>query len=255
MLSRLVQLVALGAGLLPAAYADSGLGASPVVETAEPVPTNWGVLTMPGASLLDVFGPLEMLYLVAANNYLNLTIITPTKENVVLTPPLGNKFNSTYGPVYVGSATMKDNLDDLEVLLIPGGAAARDQSLLYIDDWVAEMYPKVRYLVTICTGAIFAARAGVLDGRRATTNKRAWALVTAQGNNVTWVAPARFVVDGNIWSSSGVTAGLDLMLHWVKTWYGNDLYNLIADGSEIVPRAHDDDPFTDKFGIPHQGQL
>ncbi|KAI9159014.1 DJ-1 family [Paramyrothecium foliicola] len=246
----------------PAQPTPDSCGQGPVTEAPtvpgegmpEDIPVNWGVLAMPGADLLDVFGPLEVLYFVAGKSYLNLTIITPTEENVVLDPPMGNKFNSIYAPTYVGSATMKDNLD-LDVLLIPGGAAARDPSLLYIDDWVAEMYPKVKYLVTICTGAIFPARAGVFDNRRVTTNKKAWETVTKHGNNVTWVAPARYVVDGNIWSSSGVTAGIDLMLHWVKTWYGEELHDLIAHASEIEPRAHDDDPFTDMFNIPHSGQI
>jgi hypothetical protein len=52
-----------------------------------------------------------------------------------------------------------------------------------------------------------------------------------------------------------VTAGFDLTLEWVRQWYTKDLYDLISIGSEIVPRAHDDDPFTDLLGIPHQGQL
>jgi transcriptional regulator GlxA family with amidase domain len=166
-------------------------------------PTNWGVIVMPGASTLDVYGPLEMLYFVAANNYFNLTIITPNGENVVVKPPMGNPHNSTFSPEFVGSASFEDELD-LDVLLVPGGAAARDPALTYVDDYLVRMRPQVDYLITICTGAIFAARGGLFDGRRATTNKNAWNLVTAHGENVTWVAPARYVIDGDTWSSSGV---------------------------------------------------
>lgn len=153
--------------------------------------------------MLDLYGPIELLYFVAGNRYLNVTIITPTADNIVITPPMGNRYNSVFKPEIVGAATFEDDLD-LDVLLVPGGAAARDSTLTYVDDYVAEMFPKVKYLLTICTGAIFAARGGAFDGRRATTNKNAWDLVTQHGTNVTWVAPARFVQDGKVLSSSGV---------------------------------------------------
>lgn len=160
-------------------------------------------MAFPGVDLLDVYGPIEMLYLVASNRHLSVKIITPTDENIVVSPPLGNRYNSTYAPEIVGVATMDEDLD-LDILVVPGGAAARDDSMTYVDDYIVEKLPGLRYLHTICTGAIFAARGGVFNGRRATTNKNAWDLVTAHGDNVTWVAPARYVIDGNIWSSSGV---------------------------------------------------
>jgi putative intracellular protease/amidase len=168
-------------------------------------------MAFPGVDLIDVYGPIEILYMVAGHNYLNLTIITPTSDSVVINPPMGNPYNSIYKPEIVGSATLEDELD-LDVLLVPGGAAARDQSLTYVDDYLIKMAPKVDYLITICTGATFAARAGLLSGRRATTNKRAWDFVTGHGENITWVAPARYVIDGDIWSSSGVCTRLSVMI-------------------------------------------
>jgi transcriptional regulator GlxA family with amidase domain len=170
---------------------------------------------------------------------------------------MGNRFNSTWEPHVVGQTTFAESLqqDDFDVLLVPGGAAARDPALTYVDDYLVEMFPKVKYFITVCTGALFAARAGLLDNRRATTNKGAWDLVTQHGENVTWVAPARFVIDGDVWSSSGVSAGIDLTFEFVKRFYGQELHDRITVFTEIVPRAHDDDPFTDIVGIPHQGQL
>jgi putative intracellular protease/amidase len=145
-----------------------------------------------------------VLYYVAANRQLSVTIINPTTDNIIVNTPMGNPYNSTFGPEVVGRATFDDDLD-LDVLLVPGGAASRDPSMTYVDDYIKKMFPRVKHFITVCTGAIFAARAGVLEGRRATTNKRAWDLVTAEGENITWVAPARFVRDGNLWSSSGVS--------------------------------------------------
>lgn len=166
---------------------------------------NWGIIAVPGVDMLDVYGPIELLYFVAGNLHINVKIITPTTDNIVITPPMGNRFNSTYQPEIVGQATFDDDLD-LDVLMVPGGAVARAPNTEYIDEYLLKMLPKTRHFVTICTGALFAARAGIFKGKRATTNKGAWDLVTAHGDDVTWVAPARFVRDGNIWSSSGVSS-------------------------------------------------
>lgn len=48
---------------------------------------------------------------------------------------------------------------------------------------------------------------------------------------------------------------MDMTVEFIRQFYGEDIYNRIILGTEIVPRAHDDDPYTDIIGIPHQGQL
>lgn len=94
---------------------------------------------------------------------------------------------------------------DIEVLLVPGGAGVRLLNLTTQIEFVRKMYPNVRYLISTCTGAGILAKAGVLDGRSATTNKKVWNETTQMGPKVEWKSPARWVVDGNIWTSSGVS--------------------------------------------------
>lgn len=72
--------------------------------------------------------------------------------------------------------------------------------------FVKDTYPKLRYLNTICTGSALLARTGILDGRRATSNKAFYKIVTAERPAVNWIPKARWVVDGNIYTSSGVSA-------------------------------------------------
>lgn len=72
-------------------------------------------------------------------------------------------------------------------------------------------------------GAGLAARAGALDGKFATTNKHAWAEIVPLGPRVNWVAVARWVEDGNTWSSAGVSAGIDVTLAWISKVFGESV--------------------------------
>lgn len=75
-------------------------------------------------------------------------------------------------------------------------------------EFIRERYPSVKYLISVYMGAGIVARTGLLDDRNATTNKKVWDMVTAVGPKANWKSPARWVVDGNIWSSSGVCTPL-----------------------------------------------
>lgn len=107
------------------------------------------------------------------------------------------------GELYVPTNTM-DDVPPLDVLIVPGGFGTRGLGTdKRWEEFVKRQYPTLKYLLVVCTGASIVARAGILDGRRATTNKAAFAWVKTQGPNVKWVEEARWVVDGNIWTSSG----------------------------------------------------
>ena len=101
----------------------------------------------------------------------------------------------------------------LDVLLLPGtaevsGYAWRDPNIL---DWVRQQYAKVQYLTAVCTGGLILQKAGLLKGRRATTH---WQLMEAFENDpeITAMPEARYVRDGKIITSQGVSAGMDMAL-------------------------------------------
>ncbi|KAL2171518.1 hypothetical protein VTG60DRAFT_2686 [Thermothelomyces hinnuleus] len=145
------------------------------------------------------------------------------------------------------------NAPALDILLVPGGAGTRmleERGDRAMQDFIAARYPELRYLLTVCTGSATAAAAGVLDGRRATSNKGAWSWVVTHGRNVTWVPSARWVVDGNIWTSSGVAAGMDMVYAFLEHYYADNrapvqtMINLV----EYAPHT---DPHWDPFSIVH----
>lgn len=137
---------------------------------------------------------------------MNLYLIAETMDPVTSQPSSAamNTYNSSFWPVILPTHTFA-TAPELDVLLVPGGPGVRAPNLQNITDFIADQYESLEYLITICTGAGLAAKSGVLDGRRATTNKSAWSTITAWGPNVDWIRQARWVVDGNIWTSSGVS--------------------------------------------------
>jgi transcriptional regulator GlxA family with amidase domain len=141
-------------------------------------------------------------------------------------------------------------LGDIEVLIVPGGGGTR-QNISEEIAFVKDMYPKLKYIISVCTGATILSRAGVLDGKKATTNKRSWPWAVAQGPNVTWVPTARWVEDGNIFSSSGVSAGIDVAYAWVSRVYGEPVANYLALSAEYNREtdAHHD-PFGKVWDVP-----
>ncbi|KAI1755751.1 class I glutamine amidotransferase-like protein [Xylaria castorea] len=204
-------------------------------------PTKFGAVLFPGFQALDVFGPLDVLNNLSDSTPLEFIALAATLD------PVNTKVN---GPGRIGQSivpthTFDDCPEDLEVLLVPGGFGARDPAILTpVAEFVKRIFPKLRYLLTVCTGSAIVAQSGVLDGRRATSNKRSWEWATAQGPAVHWVRQARWVVDGNIWTSSGVSAGIDLTFAFIADQYGEEVAKQLADRAEYVRNTDSSsDPF------------
>lgn len=102
------------------------------------------------------------------------------------------------------------NAPALDILLVPGGTGVDVRGLMndtWVEDFIASRVDQLDYLLSVCTGAASLAKSGALSGKKATTNKSAWASVVSYGTNITWVPSARWVEDGKVWTSSGVAAG------------------------------------------------
>ena len=106
------------------------------------------------------------------------------------------------------------------------------------------------YTLSVCTGSGLLAHAGVLDGNRATTNKAAIHWVADQSPQVTWVPQARWVEDGTIFTSSGVSAGMEMALGAITRMHGRAAAEEAAKWAEYT--WHDDadhDPFAAIHGL------
>jgi transcriptional regulator GlxA family with amidase domain len=122
--------------------------------------------------------------------------------------------------------TIRNGIDTLLVAGGPGSRSAMQDQLLLA--WLRRMAPQVHRLGAICTGSFILAEAGLLDGRRATTHW-AWSAAFARRYpRVTVDADPIFIRDGKIYTSAGVTAGMDLALALVEEDYGREVALQIA---------------------------
>lgn len=124
------------------------------------------------------------------------------------------------------------NAPALDVLFVPGGMGTRlvdENNNTEIERFITRRYPQLDYLISVCTGAVFLAKSGVLNGKRATTNKATYNwVVGGHGENIKWEPNARWTVDGNIWTSSGVSAGMPTLVSVVMMQWTNVLLGLDA---------------------------
>ena len=181
---------------------------------------------------------------------MNLSIIAATLDPVTTKVESHNPCASNFAQTIVPTHTF-DSAPRLDVLIVPGGLGNRSHDIVAVVEFIKSTYPSLRYFISICTGSGLAARAGILDGRRATTNKRAWVETIALGPRVKWVSHARWVVDGNIWTSSGVSAGIDATLAWIEAVYSEEEAKSVANGMEYTRHLDKNyDPFADLHKIP-----
>lgn len=137
-----------------------------------------GIILFPGFQITDAFGPYDTFYF--ANNALrsraqpgiSVCLLAETSD---LTTSRPHNIEGAFGADVLPSYSFADAPKDIDVLLVPGGQGTRaTESSQAVVDFVKERYPTLKYLLTVCTGSVLAARAGVLDGKRATSNKRSF---------------------------------------------------------------------------------
>ncbi|MFA3918175.1 DJ-1/PfpI family protein [Ruegeria hyattellae] len=197
-----------------------------------------GALIFPGFELLDLFGPMEMFGLLDDKFKLCLVAETPSKVT-------SNQRLAAYAEHGIEEG------DAYDILFVPGGAGTRREvDNPTLTQWIAQVSAQAEYTLSVCTGSALLARAGVLNGRKATTNKAAFSWVAEQGPKVMWQRQARWVEDGPFITSSGVSAGMDMTLGAIALMHGQETACDVARWCEYTwheDKAHD--PFAQLHGL------
>jgi transcriptional regulator GlxA family with amidase domain len=167
------------------------------------------VLAVEGCQSLDVLGPVEVF------RHASLEVADAYRVEVV--GPGDNETITMENGLRLGVAPLPEPPPRHDTLMVAGGegarAAVRDAAIV---DWIARASRRAQRTASVCTGAYLLAAAGLLDDRRATTH---WAFCEDLADSYTNVrveADPVFVREGSVWTSAGVTAGIDLSLALVE---------------------------------------
>lgn len=181
---------------------------------------NVNILLFDDFETLDAFGPIEILGKIDDYKI---------------------KYYSLKGGVIVsaqGTSIITEKVESVSkkgILVIPGGKGTRilvnDKQFLQALKDTAE---SSIYCLSVCTGSALIAKAGLLNNKKATSNKKAFDWVESINSDVNWIKKARWVVDGKYYTSSGVSAGIDMTLGFVKDRYGKQKAIDIAEHIEYI---------------------
>lgn len=193
----------------------------------------FGLLLFDGFETLDAFGPAEIIGNMPEDfelHYYSIAggIVKSSQQVQVVTEPLCT-------------------FPDKQVLLVVGGQGTRqlvsDKTFI---DGLTDKVNKSAYVLSVCTGAALLAQTPILDGRIATSNKRAFDWVKSQNSRVRWQASARWCRDEYLYTASGVSAGMDMTLGFIADQYGQKKAREIAHRIEYTWH---DDATVDPFGV------
>jgi len=191
-----------------------------------------GAIFYPQFELLDVYGPLEMF----GNLGERVSIVTVAEQAGPVASAQGPRTLADYG---------FDDCPKLDLILLPGGIGTlaeltNDKLLRFLTDRSAE----AAVTMSVCTGSALLAKAGLLDGLRATSNKQFFDLSVQQSDKVEWIAAARWVDAGRIATSSGVSAGMDMALAIIERLFSAEDAETICALTEYQRHTDpDSDPF------------
>jgi transcriptional regulator GlxA family with amidase domain len=200
-------------------------------------PRTLGALVYSGFQALDLWGPLEVFGDCA-----------PAIEPVLVGLEPG-PVASAQGPRAMAEHSLESS-PRVDLLLVPGGDVTPHLGDARLQDWLRTVSLEAEIVMSVCNGAAILADSGVLQGRRATTNKALFGSIAASYPEVTWVTQARWVEDGKFVTSSGVSAGIDMALAVIAHLAGEQTARALATWIEYEPHRDSTwDPFAAIYGL------
>lgn len=185
-----------------------------------------GILVFPDVEILDFCGPYEVLAAVRLDESRRREEASPFA--VLLVAETLNPIRTKGGLRVLPDVTF-DECPELNWLIVPGGwGVRREINNPGLVSWIAKRGQAADLVASVCTGAMLLGKAGLLAGKRATTHISSLDWMRAEFPDVTVVEEQRWVEDGKIISSAGVSAGIDMALHLVKKTFGPEVVHATA---------------------------
>jgi transcriptional regulator GlxA family with amidase domain len=192
-------------------------------------------LVFDDCQILDLCGPYEVFHFAGLwlmrlgkkDPAYRLLVISAGRESI----------KTMSGLPIVPDLSYRDFGDGIDTLIVVGGTGVWDACKdIELVAWVRSVAPRVRRIASICSGAFLLAEAGLLHRRRATTHWMYADMFAASYPSVELDATKIFLRDGNIYTSGGITAGIDLALLLIEEDVGSDVMLAVARTMVVFPR-------------------
>ncbi|KAJ7173055.1 class I glutamine amidotransferase-like protein [Mycena crocata] len=178
--------------------------------------------------------------------------LAPTLDPIV---SIAGAASATFNPTKT-YAEVAASGQQFDIIWVPAGprpdSTGTDRTPKEEIEFIRRQAPKAKYILSVCSGSLQLAFAGVLTGKRATTNKAFYHMITetpSPSTNIQWVPTARWVVDGNVWTSGGASTGSDMALAFLEHLAGAKLTRQVRSIMEIPEVSSDGDPFAAMLGL------
>ncbi|GAB6460545.1 DJ-1/PfpI family protein [Bacillus cereus] len=172
-----------------------------------------GIFLFDDVEVLDFAGPFEVFSVTEVDEEKPFTVYTVSQNGEMITARNGLKVQPDYSI---------EDLPPVDILIIPGGKGARENEVKndIIINWVRQQMKEVKLMTSVCTGALLLAKAGLLDGLKATTHWASIQTFKKDFPNVEVMENVKFVDEGHIITSAGISAGINMSFHIVKNLLG-----------------------------------
>jgi transcriptional regulator GlxA family with amidase domain len=180
-----------------------------------------GILLFDNVEVLDFAGPFEVLSVTRLDEGKRRE--EPSPFQVFTLGETGHPIHAFGGLTVVPDRSL-DICPPLDILVVPGGWGTRkeihNERLIR---WITAVSREVDLITSVCTGSALLGKAGVLDGRNATTHWMALDWLREVAPRATVFADQHVVKDGNVFTSAGISAGIDMALHIVSHYVGDEI--------------------------------
>ncbi|HEV7473838.1 MAG TPA: DJ-1/PfpI family protein [Pyrinomonadaceae bacterium] len=200
--------------------------ANPIQKPDQPqskAPRNLAILIFDGVQIIDYTGPFETFGHVFSDDGPAFNMYTVSEKTNAITTAMGMSVNPKYN---------FENAPEPDVLLIPGGSVKGQVENANTIKWIQEKSKRAEIVMSVCNGAYILAKAGLLDGLEATTTSGLIPGLRIAAPRTKVVDDKRFVDNGKIITTAGLSSGIDGSLHVIERLFGKGTAQLAALGME-----------------------
>jgi transcriptional regulator GlxA family with amidase domain len=188
------------------------------------LPLTVGILIFDQVEVLDVAGPFEVFSVTRLDEQRRQQELSSSPFRILLVSEKLGPVLAVGGLRFTPDVTIANCPEELDLLIVPGGLGTREEvKNINILNWIANRSSNTRLTASVCTGSSLLGKAGLLDGREATTHWRAFDFLRQAAPNAHIRDDVRFTLVDPIFTSAGISAGIDMALRIVSHFFGTKI--------------------------------